>query len=71
MLTALTQLEHLQLPPCEDSVTAVPADFAAATASPQLTHLNIATFAGPDRAVDIFPAHRRLPSLLSLRVEVF
>jgi hypothetical protein len=70
VLSTLTQLEHLQLPECDDGVLVSPADYAAATASQHLTFLDIRSFAGPDQAIDIFPEDRHLPKLQSLRVDI-
>jgi hypothetical protein len=71
VLTALTNLEHLQLPSDSDGVMLMPADYAAITASPQLTHLDLSyiTF-DLEQANNMFPDDRRLPKLVSLRLTI-
>lgn len=63
VLTALTALQHLQLPalhPIEPAAVA-PADYAAMTASAQLTHLDLSRcLTTPEAVQHAFPAQQRL-----------
>lgn len=68
VLTTLSELEHLEVPPHSNSAMLLPADYAALTASPQLTHLGLANAVTLQHAVDVFPDGLRLPKLASLSV---
>lgn len=71
VLTALTNLEHLEMPSVSNGVMVLPADYAAITASPQLTHLDLSYCSfDPEHAKDVFSDNLRLPKLLSLRLTV-
>jgi hypothetical protein len=68
VLTALTHLEHLELPMDVQNILMSPADYAALTASPQLTHLDLSGCFGPEHVADAFPQNLRMSKLASLTV---
>jgi hypothetical protein len=68
VLTTLRDLEHLEVPSDSDRAMLLPADYAALTASPQLTHLGMSDAVTLQHAVDVFPDGLRLPKLASLTI---